>query len=427
MPSKHYLFTTWDGGGNSPPELSVAAKLVRRGHSVRFLTDPTLETEVRRVGCEFSPWTTAPHRTTRDKSGDVFRDYEFKNPMKMIDAYLRDFLSGPAAQWVADTLGELSARPADALVTDFGIPTTLIAAEKLGVPSAVLYPNIWMMPTPGIPPMGPGFMPARGPLGRLRDAVMRSLSTRMFDKALPAINAVRAEHGLPLLHSTNEQMLRADRLILLTSPLFDFTSPAMPGHVRYAGPELGDPQWTSAWRSPWPQADQRPLVLVSLSSTFQDQAAVLGRIIEALSKLPVRALVTLGLTIAPSEVPQAENVVVVRSAPHSEVVPKASLLVTHCGHGTTMKGLAAGIPLLCIPMGRDQNDTAARVVHAGAGLRLKPTASVEAIRGAAAQLLSNPSFVEAARRLSRAIVGGEGCVDVVQELEGLALQRRAVA
>lgn len=289
MQSKRFLFTTWDGGGNTPPELSVASRLVRRGHSVRFLTDPTLETEVRRIGCEFSPWTTAPHRTTRDKSGDVFRDYEFKNPMKMIDAYLREFLSGPAARWVADTLGELKARPVDALVTDFGIPTTLIAAEKSGLPSAVLYPNIWMMPTPGIPPLGPGFMPARGPLGRLRDAVMRSLSTRMFDKALPAINAVRKEHGLPLLHSTNAQMLLADRLIMLTSPRFDFTSPAMPAHVRYAGPELGDPQWTNAWQSPWPAADQRPLIVVSLSSTFQDQADLLGRIIQALSKLPVRA------------------------------------------------------------------------------------------------------------------------------------------
>lgn len=92
-----------------------------------------------------------------------------------------------------------------------------------------------------------------------------------------------------------------------------------------------------------------------------------------------------------------------------------------------MKGLAAGVPLLCIPMGRDENDTAARVVHRGAGVRLKPTASINAIRRAVTQMLANPSFLEGARRLSRAIVGGEGCVDVVQELEGLALQRRAVA
>ena len=426
MHSKRYLFTTWDGGGNTPPELAVASPLVRRGHSVRFLTDPTLETEVRRIGCEFSPWTTAPHRTTRDKSDDVFRDYELKNPIQMIDGYLREFMAGPAARWVADTLVELKAHPADALVTDFGIPAALIAAEKLGLPSVVIYPNIWMMPTPGIPPLGPGFMPARGPLGRLRDAVVRSVSNRMFDKALPAINAVRRDQGLPLLRSTNVQMLQADRLIRLTSPLFDFTSPAMPPMFATPARSSATP-WTSSWRSPWPEADQRPLVLVSLSSTFQDQAALLGRIIQALSALPVRALVTLGLTITPGEVPQAENVVVVPSAPHSEVLPKSSLLITHCGHGTTMKVLAAGVPLLCIPMGRDQNDTAARVVHGGAGVRLKPTAAVKTIRDAVTLMLSSPSFLEGARRLSRAIIGGECCVDVVSELEGLALQTRAAA
>src|SRR5204863_9718645 len=106
-------------------------------------------------------------------------------------------------------------------------------------------------------------------------------------------------------------------------------------------------------RSPWSSDDPRPLVLVGLSSTYQKQAAALRNIVEALSLLPVRALLTLGPTIEPGEVKGSANVVVVRSAPHAEVLRHASLLVTHCGHGTTMRGLAAGIPMVCMPMGRD--------------------------------------------------------------------------
>jgi UDP:flavonoid glycosyltransferase YjiC (YdhE family) len=35
-----------------------------------------------------------------------------------------------------------------------------------------------------------------------------------------------------------------------------------------------------------------------------------------------------------------------------------------------IKALAAGVPLVCLPMGRDQEDTAARVTLSGSGVRL---------------------------------------------------------
>jgi UDP:flavonoid glycosyltransferase YjiC (YdhE family) len=111
---------------------------------------------------------------------------------------------------------------------------------------------------------------------------------------------------------------------------------------------------------------------------------------------------------------------VVRSAPHTEVLREASLLVTHCGHGTTLKGLAAGVPLVCMPMGRDQDDTAARVVYRGAGVRVKARAAPEAIRAAVQHVLATPAYRESARRLASSLGAGEGCVDPVQVLEELA-------
>jgi len=149
-------------------------------------------------------------------------------------------------------------------------------------------------------------------------------------------------------------------------------SPFVPNHVRYVGPILDDPQWAEPWKAPWSERNRNPLVLVGFSSTFQDQAPVLQNVVTALGGLPVRALVTLGEMLPDGEVQPTASVVVVRSAPHREIRRQASLLITHCGHGTTMKALTAGVPIVCIPMGRDQNDTAARVVHVGAGVRLRP-------------------------------------------------------
>src|SRR4051794_5075884 len=416
---KRVLLVTWDGGGNVPPELSIARKLIARGHQVRVLADPTVEPEARAAGCTFSPWTTAPHRTTRDRSGDLIQDYAVKNPIAAIRKYMKEFLATPAPRWMADTLRVLDEHPVDLMLADFAIPAALIAAEARRLPAAVMVPNIWIIPTPGIPPMG-GLKPARGPLGRLRDAVLRSILTRVFNKALPPLNRLRAEHQLPPVASTFEQMLRAQAALVLTSPCFDITSPHMPSTVSYVGPQLDDPSWIEPWRSPWPDGDDRPLVLVGFSSTFQNQMAALRRVVAALADLPVRGLVTLGGALRPEEVRGAGNVLVVRSAPHSQILPHASVLITHCGHGTTLKGLAAGVPLVCMPMGRDQDDTAVRVVHRGAGVRLKPTASSNAIRSAVERVLATSSYRESARRLAASLRAGEGCIDPVARIEGLS-------
>ncbi|HYV66181.1 MAG TPA: nucleotide disphospho-sugar-binding domain-containing protein, partial [Myxococcales bacterium] len=418
--AKRFLLATWDGGGNVPPAMGLARRLVEHGHPVRILADPTLADEARRCGAEHTPWASAPHRKTTRPDDQVVKDYDSPNPLAMIRDFGESFIGKPARHWAGETLAALRSWHADVLIADALLPATLIAAETLRLPSAVYCPNIWILPTPGIPPFGPGLAPANGPLGRIRDLLVRAISQRALASSARYLNAVRAEYGLPPIGTIHEQVLRADEIHVLTSPRFDFTSPAMPAHVRYAGPILDAPSWSEPWRSPWKAGDGRPLVVAGFSSTFQRQAACLLRVVEALSPLRVRGLVTLGPSLAPEDVPGSGNVVVVRSAPHSEVLGEASLLVTHCGHGTTMRGLVAGVPLLCLPMGRDQNDTAARVVHHGAGVRLSPEASATKIRRAVERVLAEPSYRRSARRLGQAIASREGCIDVVESLEQLA-------
>jgi MGT family glycosyltransferase len=418
--SLRFLLATWDGGGVVPPELGVARRLVARGHSVRVLADPVIEDEARAAGCEFSPWTTAPHRTTRDRSADVIKDYDGRSTMKLIDAYMDEFLGGPAMQWAGDTLAELEARPVDVFITDQVLPATSIAAEKLGLPRAALSPNVWMIPTPGLPPVGTGFAQAQNPFTRLRDVIVRSMMTRLFDKALAPLNAARAAHGLAPVASTYEQMLRVDATYVLTSPEFDFKTPHLPKNVHYAGPMTDDPSWSGSWKAPWPDDDRRPLVLVGFSSQFQDHAAPLQRVIDALSQMDVRAVVTLGTALREGEIVGTENVHVTRAAPHSELLKHAALLVTHGGHGTVMKGLAAGVPLVVMPVGRDQPDNAVRVTTRGAGERVKVSASSSSLRTVFERVLRDATYKEAARKLGDVIKRNVGCVDIVTSLESLA-------
>jgi MGT family glycosyltransferase len=416
---RQYLFTMWEGGGTLPPQLGVARRLIDRGHRVHVLADPTVEDDAVAAGCTFSPWRRAPHRTSLDPSQDLLRDWEVSNPLAMLKRVRDVFIAGPAADYAADTLDEIGAVQPDVVVPDFMLFGTIVAAQAAGLPVAPLVPNIWAIPTRGCPAIGPGFAPAKTALGRARDAGMLALANRLFAAGLPALNAARTAHGLAPLDSFYDQVLDTDRILVLSSAAFDFASASVPAHVRYVGPVLDDPQWAQPWHAPWPDDNTDPLVLVGFTSTFQNHAEVLGRVVEALASLPVRAVVTLGQMLDPAEVPSRDNVAVVASAPHAQILREAALVVSHCGHGTTLKALAAGVPLVCIPMGRDQNDTAARVVHHGAGVRLSPKASSARMRTAITRVLDDDRFRSAAATMAATLAEEQRGADVVAELETL--------
>jgi UDP:flavonoid glycosyltransferase YjiC (YdhE family) len=137
----------------------------------------------------------------------------------------------------------------------------------------------------------------------------------------------------------------------------------------------------------------------------------------------VRGLITLGPALAGQTFAAPDNVHLVPSAPHAQIIPRARIVVTHCGHGTTLKALSHGTPLLCLPMGRDQVDNAARTVWHGAGIRLKRSASVPEITRSLETLLGNDRYATQARALAERL-RREGERDrAVEELEALAVKR----
>jgi MGT family glycosyltransferase len=399
--------------------MSVARALVERGHGVRVLGDPVLRPDVEATGAEHVSWTRAPHRKTRSRETLFIEDY---GPAGF--GAMRDNLAvGPAAAFAADVREELERRPAAAVLTELLLFGPLVAAEALGIPSVVLNPTINIVPAEGVPPFGPGFLPATNEEERQRDRAVAEQAVREWDKALPALNAARSQHGLPPLAHVLDQGRSAARVLVMTSAAFDFVGP-LPPTVKYVGPRLDDMADSGDWEPP-PGND--PLVLVALSAEFQDQEDVLSRAVSAMGSLPVRAVVTTGRGIDPKLVQAPPNVQVRQLAPHRKILREAAAVVTHCGHGTTIKALAQGVPLVCLPMGRDQFDIAARVVHRGAGVRLDAASSPSAIGEAVVEVLGDPTYREAARRIAGAIAEETAEDRLVPEVESLVGQRALVS
>jgi UDP:flavonoid glycosyltransferase YjiC (YdhE family) len=372
------------------------------------------------TGASYRSFTTAPHRQDRAREHDLVRDFDAKTPPGVFAALRDRVMFGPARAYAQDTMAEMQRFQPHALAVDWVLTGAAVAGEATDLPTALLIHANNPVPEPGKPPPGFGFLPARSALGRARDRVFTSVFLRLFNKGLRALNDARLALGLQPLGHVLEHFDRPARLLCLYSEAFDLPADRHPAQLRYVGPVLEQPAWAEPWSPPWPAEDRRPLVVVSMSTTYMGQERVLRRCVDAVSSMPVRALVTVGPTLDPAAFHGADNVVVVRSAPHDQVFPHASAVITHAGMGTVMRALAHGLPLLCMPQGRDQNDVTARVRWHGAGLRLRPRASAAKIRAALDRVLRQPSFREAAQRLQQAIQADLTADRATAELEALA-------
>ena len=417
------LVAGWDSGGGVEAVQTVVRRAVARGHDVRVLGTDGLRSRFESAGAVFRRYKYAPDNDLRWPETDLLKDWETRNPLTLW-ARVRDrLLVGPAREFCRDVLEELHREAADVVVVDTMIPSARFGAEAAGVPAVIVMHGPYMVPRGDVPPLGTGFMPARGRLGRLRDRSAAALALAVFRSGLPALNQARAEFGLAPLRDGLDLMGRADRILVCSSPSFDFAPGSVPANVRYVGPQLDDAA-RAASGNPWVGPPGRPLVLVGLSSTVMRQEGLLQRAANALGQLQVRGLVTTGPAVDPEVIAAPPNVTVTRWVRHADVLPHCSAVITHGGHGTVMKALIAGVPLVVVPLGRDQPDNAARVVYAGAGTRLRKNASVSALRAAVAQVIDDPGYRAAAGRMADRLAAERDDSLVVDELEHMAVGAR---
>jgi len=371
--------------------LGLASELSENGYRITVLSEPCMKETIGSLGYNFIPFQR--HFTRKDRKEDLFRDW---NVSSIKSPVLEKIVFGPAEIVAEESLKAIGQTDAQLLIADCLLPTALIAAEASRIPGVLAFHMPEYFPAANRPPGMFGLKPGNGRLTRFRDRILTLLFNKKINGFLPGINAVRTELNLPPLDQTSNLVHGADLRLIQTLERFDFPMEPRPENIRYTGPVLHDPDWTSTWSNPWPAEDPRPLVVISLSSTFQNQYAVIQSAIDALRDQEIRGLVTLGPAVEKDRFVVPENVVVVDSAPHSRVFPLADLIITHAGHGTVMRALSQGLPMVCLPMGRDQNDNAIKVQHHECGLALSAKAKPKKIRNAVHQILADNSFKGAA-------------------------------
>jgi len=164
-----------------------------------------------------------------------------------------------------------------------------------------------------------------------------------------------------------------------------------------------------------------PLVYVTMGTVFNAQGPFRAAL-DALARLPVRAVVTVGPQGDPDALgSQPAYVRVERYVPQTALLPHCAVVASHGGSGTVLAAARFGLPQLCLPQGADQFLNADAIVAGGAGLSLSPDeATADAVGDALDRLLHQPSFAEAASGVAASIASMPSPHDVAATLEALA-------
>jgi MGT family glycosyltransferase len=381
---------------------AIAAELLARGHGVRVVGPQCRRQSYESLGACFEAYEHAPEHDAGARETDIVRDWEARTPLGAFARMRDNLMFGPAVAFAREVDAAVKRERPAAAVIDYMLTGAAAGARRAGVPTAGLVHNVYPLPAAGVPPFGMGLAPARGKAGRLRDHVLGRVALRPFAVGLDTLNGVRRELGLPEVAHLGALLDDFAVVLVAVPPEFDLAARAsLPPAVTFVG-NMVPPASEQPWQGPWPSDDPRPLVLVSLSTTFMDQRGLALRILQALSGMPVRALFTVGPALVLDDLPIPDNVVLAGFIPHAAVLHQASAVVTHAGLGTIAAALSAGVPLVCIPSGRDQPDNAVRVVEAGAGIRLPQRARPAKIRLAIERALAEPGFRAGARRMQQA-------------------------
>ena len=383
-----YLLVTMDGGGNQGPMFGLGQQLQAAGHVVVVAGFASQQTRVQQAGLTFALLEQA--QTAFGAAVGAIMQAGGEPDLGVVVQHC--LCSAPAM--LHDVPALMAEHRTDRLLVDELMFSTLAMVEAKGLQSSS-YAVLHSPPHAVFPADGSGF------------AAM----------ALPAINMVRGALQLPALTHPLQmfawcgaQEFGGHRALVTSVRELDPTPERLqPNTFAFLGlrtETFAKPadDWQAG--AGWKADDARPLVLVSFHTTpMFNQRSRIDRSLQALADpAPYRVLATTS-TVDVTGLLAPSNAVVKAFVPHLHVLPAASVVVTHAGHGTVLSALAHGLPLLCLPNPvADQPALAQRVSELGAGLQLDgETATAEEIRAAVDALLTDAKYRNAAQGLAKAI------------------------
>jgi MGT family glycosyltransferase len=379
--------------GHAFPMIALGRALSARGHDVTLQTWERWRSPVEAEGLTFTP---APEYSAFPISDTPLDFYE------------------AVVHATHDTLPLVRDLRPDVVVHDILTLAPSLAAELLGIPRATLIPHVFPEAGPGFPIYSFGARLPRTGAGRAFWERAHLPVRRGLESGRLALNRARSQVGLPPLVHPHGGTSR-ELALVASFPQLEYPRP-WPSHAHVVGPLMWEP---SSEEVPLPAGDA-PLVLVAPSTSQDPDHRLLHAALRGLADAPVRVLATYNRRLPSRPLAVPSNALVVDWLSYARTLPSCEAIVCHAGHGTLVRALSCGVPVVACPVAGDMNENAARLSWAGAGVRLpRRFISARPLRRAVERVVSEPSIRARARELAAWASTHDAGIHAAQLVEGL--------
>ncbi|MEU7874561.1 nucleotide disphospho-sugar-binding domain-containing protein [Dactylosporangium sp. NPDC049140] len=411
----HFVFASMPSAGHTDPLKPIACALTGAGHTVDWYAGRRFRAGVEATGATYRPMhaelDAPPVRSGRTGLDGIRWD-------------LKHLFLDPVPRQLTE-LDRLVAhtRPA-AVVADMGFVGAAVLHELTGVTWISVGISPLPIPSRDTAPFGTALPPSATPLGRVRNRLLYTLMDRVVLRDVGRHwQRIRARVELP--PSRTSPLAGISPRLHLQNGVAEFEYPRsdLPPQVRFVGSLAGDPG--TAFDPPpwWPDvvSGDRPVVHVTQGTVANDDlGALVTRTVRVLAGDDVLVVATTGGADPAVLGPLPANARAAAFVPHRDLLPYTAAMVTNGGYGGVQTALAHGVPLVVAGATEDKPEVAARVAHAGAGMRLRSAApSDPELRAAILRVLGEPSYRRGAGRLRDAYARIDTPAELVRLVEGV--------
>ena len=323
-----------------------------------------------------------------------------------------------AVRAAAETRALVEEVEPDVVVADILTIAAGLAAQLAGAPWVTLVPHVLPTGEPGFPPYAIG---ARLPRTRAGALAWRSLDPLLrggVEKGRTELNGARRRVGLAPVDHVHGGISR-ELAIVATFPQLEYPRHADPW-VTVTGPLM----WEQPYGDTEPPPGDDPLVLVAPSTAQDPEQRMLRAALEGLAGEPVRVLASTNRRAPPVPIEVPGNARLVDWISYARAMPRCDMVVCHGGHGTLVRALACGVPVVACPAGGDMAENASRLVWAGAGVSVpRRFISPRGLRLAVREVLSGGAYAERARELREWAERNDGATIASEALESYLAAR----
>lgn len=395
--------------GHVNPLLVLARELGRRGHRVTVLhmADAAALVEGRGAGFAAVGRGSHPPGALAAYLGRLGRTRGLPGLLATLraTAALTDMLC-------RDLPAALAAIGAEAVIADQAEAAGVLVARHLGLPVISTATALPLNREAGVPPPFVPWPYDASLWGRVRNRG----GDRVTGLLMTPMRRVLARHGAAFGLDPDRDQGFSPLLTLAQMPRgLDFPRAALPATFHYGSPWRDDAE-TVPWAPP--PEDGRPLVFCSLGTLQGARADLFRKVAQAAAQCGARLVIAHGGLLPAAEAARLAPLADVHAfVPQRAVLRHCAAAVLHCGMNTVLDALAAGVPMVALPIAFEQPATAARLAHAGAA-EVVPAARARAGRlaRALAKVLRAPCHGAAARRLALEMKAHGGAAEAADRI-----------